>query len=176
METDLLIGEHSSTPEPGPDVRLQQIIILSCIFHVACQVRKSGLIQSHSWGSVLWLDVLCNHEFFLVFFLLIIIVSMSLLASSSQPFVSFENYSHWFPYLSTLVSASRLFIMPRAPTPPENPFWWELELGWRGCPMAISDSCFCIMARFTCGGEWHKEINKWGNICCLCLEGASVKT
>ena len=40
--------------------------------------------------------------------------------------------------------------MPRAPTPPENPFWRELELDWRGCPMAISESCFCIMARFTC--------------------------
>lgn len=54
------------------------------------------------------------------------------------------------PYLSTLVSARRLFMMPRAPTPPENPFWRELEPDWRGCPMAISESCFCIIARFTC--------------------------
>lgn len=68
----------------------------------------------------------------------------------SQPFVSFKKDSRCLPYLSTLVSARRLFMMPRAPTPPENPFWRELELDWRGCPMAISESCFCIIARFTC--------------------------
>lgn len=31
-------------------------------------------------------------------------------------------------YLSTLVSASLLFIIARAPTPPENPFCFELVL------------------------------------------------
>lgn len=31
-------------------------------------------------------------------------------------------------HLSTLVSASLLFIIARAPTPPENPFCFELEL------------------------------------------------
>lgn len=77
-------------------------------------------------------------------------VSLSSLISFCQPFVSFRTDSRRFPYLSTLVSARRLFMMPRAPTPPENPFWRELELDWRGCPMAISESCFCMIARFTC--------------------------
>lgn len=65
--------------------------------------------------------------------------------SCPRPFVS-----GYCPYLSTLVSANLLFMMPRAPTPPENPFCLELELDWRGFPMAISESCFCMMARLTC--------------------------
>lgn len=98
-------------------------------------------------------------------------VCLCLLASFSQPFVSFWKISFWrFLYLSTLVSANRLFMMPRAPTPPEKPFWRELELDWRGCPMAISDSCFCIIARLTCGeGTEMGEINGRGNIFAVCV-------
>lgn len=76
-----------------------------------------------------------------------------------QTFLSPEKkwVSEACPYLSTLVSARRLFMMPRAPTPPENPFWREVEPDWRGCPMAISESCFCMMARFTCGRRGGRE-------------------
>ncbi|KAG9347253.1 hypothetical protein JZ751_004820 [Albula glossodonta] len=51
------------------------------------------------------------------------------------------------PHLSTLVSASLLFMIASAPTPPEKPFWRVLEPDGRGCPLAVSDSCFCMIAR-----------------------------
>lgn len=35
-------------------------------------------------------------------------------------------------YLEALVSASRLFMMPSAPTPPEKPFWRVLTHTLRG--------------------------------------------
>lgn len=52
-------------------------------------------------------------------------------------------------YLSTLVSANLLFMIPRAPTPPENSSCRLMEPGGRGYPLAVSESCFCMMAKLT---------------------------
>ncbi len=52
-------------------------------------------------------------------------------------------------YLSTLVSASLLFIMPRAPTPPENPLCLFVDPHGLGWPLAVSESCFCMIAKLT---------------------------
>ncbi|KAL0601749.1 hypothetical protein AAY473_027942 [Plecturocebus cupreus] len=49
-------------------------------------------------------------------------------------------------YLSPLVSANLLFIIAKAPTPPENSLSRASVLVWWGQPLAISDSCFCRMA------------------------------
>lgn len=161
METEYLTGGTCLHTEPDPDVRLQQTIMHHSCSHVLDRiVGWQGLIVAAGGVSLLvdGKDVLRCHEFsvghhpnlFQFFRKAVLSVSLSFLNSPSQSFVSFEKDSCCFPYLSTLVSASRLFMMPRAPTPPENPFWRELELDWRGCPMAISESCFCIIARFTC--------------------------
>lgn len=52
-------------------------------------------------------------------------------------------------YLESLVSAKRLFMMARAPTPAEKPFCLVLIHTFLGYPLAVSDSCFCRMARET---------------------------
>lgn len=163
METEFLTREHSSTPSL---VQMWDSSKPPCIIHVtmfltgkraervwfrscccsgsACLLMENMQLRSHKFS-------LAHHPNLLYFpRKAVLSVSLTSRSSSSQPFVSFKEDSRCFPYLSTLVSASRLFMMPRAPTPPENPFWRELELDWRGCPMAISESCFCIIARFTC--------------------------
>lgn len=157
--------EHSSTPSM---VQMWDSSKLSCIIHVAMFLtgkRAERVWSCSCWGSAcLSMEkmhyVVINSVLYttLIFFFsrkAVLSVSLSSHISSSQPFVSFKKDSRCFPYLSTLVSASRLFMMPRAPTPPENPFWRELEQDWRGCPMAISESCFCIIARFTCR-KWRR--------------------
>ncbi len=65
--------------------------------------------------------------------------------------VTAKNNPFWdaykgYLYLESLVSANRLFMMPKAPTPPEKPFCRELPHTVLGYPFADSDSCFCMMA------------------------------
>lgn len=60
--------------------------------------------------------------------------------------LQYYSWSIRYFYLESLVSASLLFMMPKAPTPPEKPLCRELPQTVLGYPFADSESCFCMMA------------------------------
>lgn len=135
------------------DVFGKQLLQQTCGFLCFCSVLGFRLMKQAPDFHIIWSSVFMRS----LSSQIISQNTLSVLLEISHPkwiknwscVLSYKDLPYFSVYLELLVSASLLFMIPRAPTPPEKPLWRELPQTVLGYPLADSESCFCMMARDT---------------------------